>query len=107
MVGAALLATLNKSSDSAGADADKKLHKLRTGNMEKRDIAFPSHRSSHQSLTASRAAHQQNPFGNSGANVQKFFGFFKNSTISVSSSLASLAPATSLKVTFSFCRPAQ
>ena len=45
---------------------------------------------------------RRTPFGISAPMSMNFLGFFKKSTISESSCLASLAPATSLKVTLTF-----
>ena len=49
-------------------------YKIRTGNGEERHTRFSGHRFGDQCFTSARRAHQQNAFGNTGAQLQKFLG---------------------------------
>src|SRR5580765_6852176 len=59
--------------NSGGPDAYKHFHKLRSGNVEERDIGFSRHRTRQKSLPRSRRADEQNSFGELSAQRCKFF----------------------------------
>ncbi len=73
--------------------------KSETAYREERHVGFPCHRLGKQSLTCSRRAYKQRPFwyfAPEGPYIS--CGFLRKSTISITSTLASSSPATSLNV---------
>ena len=91
---------LEEIADARGADADEHLDELRSAQAEEGHVRLAGHRAREQRLAGARRADEQDAFRNPSAEVRVFFGFLRNSTISLSSSSASSTPATSVKRTF-------
>ena len=69
--GCILLALLEKVANTAGADADKHFHEVRTGNGEERNVRFAGDGAREKSLTRAWRANQQNALGNAPAKFLK------------------------------------
>ena len=82
------------------ADADEHLDELRAAQAEERHLRFAGDRARQQRLAGARRADEQHALGNLAADARcTSSAFFRNSTISFSSSSASSTPATSPKLT--------
>src|SRR5262249_12919762 len=68
---------LEEITDTAGADADKHLDEVRTGNREERDVRFASDSASEQGLTGSWRSNQQYALRNAAAEFLKFLRIFQ------------------------------
>src|SRR3989344_1085260 len=71
MAGAAFLAKSKRSRTR------EHLYELRTGNREKRYTRLARDRASEKRLACARRAHEEYPFRNTGANIEKFFRIFE------------------------------
>ncbi len=75
--GGIFLCLLKQVSDPGGAHAYEHLHKVGTGDAEKRNSRLPCNRLGKQRLSCSRRAHQKNALGNPGAYVGVLLGISK------------------------------
>ena len=98
-----LLTLFEEVADARGADADEHFYKVRAGDREERHVGLTGDGAGEQGLAGSRRSDEQNALGDSAAERWNFCASRRNSMISLSSSLASSTPATSLKVIFFCC----
>ena len=75
--GGVLLALLEHVTHTAGADADKHLDEVRTGNGEEGNIGLTGDRLGEQRLTGPRRAHQQHALGNLAAKALELAGILQ------------------------------
>ena len=96
-----LLRLIEQIADARGADADEHLDEVGAGDRKERHARLAGDRAREQRLTGSGRPQQQHAFGDARAErLETSCGYFRNSTISPSSSFASSTPATSANVTF-------
>ena len=98
-----LLGLLEEVAHTRGADADDRLDELGRADREERRLGLPRHRAGEQRLARAGRPESSTPRGIRPPSFWYFSGFFRKSTISMSSALASSMPATSSNVTF--CSP--
>ena len=75
--GRVLLAFLKQISYTGSTHTYEHLHKIRTGDREKRNARFPCHGFCQESLTCSRRAYEKNTLGNSGTYFHILLGTFQ------------------------------
>ena len=75
--GRVLLALFEQVAHAAGADADKHLHEVRTGNGEERNVGFAGDGARQQSLARARRPDQQHALGNAPAELLEFLRVFQ------------------------------
>ena len=75
--GRVLLALLKQIAHAAGADADKHLDEVRTGNREERNVRFAGNGPRQQSLARARRPDQQHALRNASAELLEFLRIFQ------------------------------